>query len=108
MIYSQMIMLSTIIVLSIVFFRLLYEILLPYDEKIFIFFTRKGKSELKFIIDFVKGLGPNIFAVSVVAIFIPIKGVAIGTLFVVAFFGIIMSRVALLLERVMFKENTKN
>ena len=104
MINSETFMLVVIILLSILFFKLLYEILSPYHEEIFIFFTRKGKRELKFVVDFVKGLGPNISAVSVVAIFIPIKGVAIGTLFVVAIFGIMISRVALLIERVMFKE----
>ncbi len=104
MIDSKMIMLLVIMLLNVVFFKLLFELLSPYREEIFIFFTKRGAKELKFIVDFVEGLGPNITAVSVVAIFIPMKGVTISTLFVVAIFGILISRVALLIERAMFKE----
>lgn len=60
MINSEMFMLAVIILLSILFFKLTFEILSPYHEEIFIYFTRKGKRELKFVVDFVKGLGPNI------------------------------------------------
>jgi hypothetical protein len=101
MLYANMIMLGLIFILSGLFFKLLYEILSPYHERIFLFFKRRGKVELSFIVDFAKGLGPSISAVALVAIFIPIEKVTISTLFVVMFFGIIISRVALLIERLM-------
>ena len=98
-IMETLIILGTIMFLSGIFFTLMFEILSPYHERIFIFFTRKGKRELGFIVWFAKGLGPSISAVSVVAVFIPIKGVTVSTLLAVMFLGILISRTALLFER---------
>jgi len=87
-------MIMIVIALSALFIFLVYEILLPYHEKIFIFFTRKGKKELKFLTGFVENLGPSISAVSIVAIFIPIKGITYGILIWVFILGIMLSRAA--------------
>jgi len=91
-------MIVAIIALSVFFIFLIYEILSPFHEKIFIFFTRRGKRELGYLISFVKGLGPNISTVSIVAVFIPIKGITFGILSGVFILGIMLYRTASYIE----------
>ena len=94
----NLIMFVAIIALSAFFIFLVYEILLPFHEKIFIFFTRKGKTKLKHLTGFFKNLGPSISAVAIVAIFIPIKGVTYGVLLGVFVLGIMISLIASIIE----------
>lgn len=92
-----------IIFLLTVFFILLYQVIKPYNDKIYAFLKDKGKVELIFILDFLIGIGPNISAVSVVAMFIPIKGVVITVLLYVAFLGIMIANVAYFIKHLINK-----
>lgn len=100
MIHTYIILIVIMILLSI-FMSLIYEILSPFHEKIFVFFIKKGKKELKYLMGFIQNLGPNISAVSIVAIFIPIKGISVGILLIVFALDIISARVALYIENIL-------
>lgn len=100
------ILIILILFLSLLIIYLLYEILSPFHEKIFIFFTKKGKKEMKYLMSFIKNLGPSISAVSVVAIFIPIKEITFGILSIVFFLGIMLSRAASYIEEKITQKET--